>query len=136
MKIFFSHSRLCYAPKRLQFSYDVYKMRCQLVLLDHNHHFIRTGQISEDGSPQKKIFWSHVSRRSKKWVAYQQLQAKYYAYITGDNDSSNYYYYYYYNYLTGICQHIGNLSTHEKYVNIWVIILRDMSRKVITCIKK
>lgn len=38
IEAFNAHTLLTYCPKRLHFSYDIYKMKNQLAVLDHNNH--------------------------------------------------------------------------------------------------
>lgn len=77
---FFSHGLLRYCPKRIGFMYDVYVMRNQLAVLDHNMHVGRLAAMNIDGSERIQ---AQVSRRTKQWVAYVRLSDKPYEYIQG-----------------------------------------------------
>ena len=77
---FFSHGLLKYCSKRIGFTYDVYVMRNQLAVLDHNMHVGRLPAQNMDGSVRIQ---AQVSRRTKAWVAYMRLSDKPYNYIPG-----------------------------------------------------
>uniref|UniRef100_A0A8W8MNM0 Uncharacterized protein n=1 Tax=Magallana gigas TaxID=29159 RepID=A0A8W8MNM0_MAGGI len=46
-----------------------------LAVMDHNNHLHRLPQVTESGLP---YVYSHVSRKTKQWVAYEK-----YSYIPG-----------------------------------------------------
>ena len=77
---FFSHGLLRYCPKRIGFTFDVYRMRNQLAVLDHNMHVGRLPAQNLDGCDRVK---AEVSRRTREWVAYKRLSDKTYDYIPG-----------------------------------------------------
>nr|XP_034317028.1 uncharacterized protein LOC105338236 [Crassostrea gigas] len=77
---FFSHTLLHYVPKRVSYSYDSYTIRNMLAVMDHNNHLHRLPQVTESGLP---YVYSHFSRKTKQWVAYEKKSIKEYSYIPG-----------------------------------------------------
>ncbi|KAK3106216.1 hypothetical protein FSP39_015367, partial [Pinctada imbricata] len=78
---FNSHSLLRYCPKRLSFSYDTYRARNELAVLDFNAHVNRGYNDTSCGQPSVR---SQQSRRTKEWVAYRNLKEKQYSYLQGN----------------------------------------------------
>ncbi|XP_061187746.1 uncharacterized protein LOC133195811 [Saccostrea echinata] len=75
---FFSHTLLHYVPKRVSYSYDSYSIRNMLAVMDHNNHLHRLPAVTESGLPH---VYSHFSRKTKQWVAYEKKTIKEYTYI-------------------------------------------------------
>ena len=75
---FFSHTLLHYVPKRLKFFYSGYCVHNMLATLDHNRDVRRTAL----GVP---IIKCQRSKRTKQWVAYKEIAAEDFSYITGMN---------------------------------------------------
>lgn len=75
---FFSHTLLHYCPKANSYSYDSYRIRNILAVMDHNNHLGRLPQVGDDGDLYAQ---AQVSRRTKQWVAYERKTPKDFKYI-------------------------------------------------------
>lgn len=75
---FFSHTLLHYCPKANSYSYDSYRIRNILAVMDHNNHLGRLPQVGDDGELYAQ---AQVSRRTKQWVAYERKTPKDFKYI-------------------------------------------------------
>ena len=51
VECFNSHALLRYCPKRIGFTFDVYRMRNQLAVLDYDFHRKRCQRMTQDGEP-------------------------------------------------------------------------------------
>lgn len=69
IEFFFSHTLLHYCPKANSYSYDSYRIRNILAVMDHNDHLGRMPQVGDDGDSYAQ---AQVSRRTKQWVAYER----------------------------------------------------------------
>lgn len=76
----FSHTFLHYCPKANSYSYDSYRIRNILAVMDHNNHLGRMPQVGDDGDSYAQ---AQVSRRTKQWVAYERKTPKDFKYIPG-----------------------------------------------------
>ncbi|XP_052691954.1 uncharacterized protein LOC128169991, partial [Crassostrea angulata] len=74
----FSHTFLHYCPKANSYSYDSYRIRNILAVMDHNNHLGRMPQVGDDGDSYAQ---AQVSRRTKQWVAYERKTPKDFKYI-------------------------------------------------------
>ena len=82
MENFFSHTLLHYVPNRRKFSYSGYCMCNMLAILDHNHNINRDVRRTALRVP---IIKCQKSKRTKQWVAYKEIAAKHFSYITSMN---------------------------------------------------
>lgn len=82
IEIIFSHTLLHYCPKANSYSYDSYRIRNILAVMDHNNHLGRMPQVGDDGDSYAQ---AQVSRRTKQWVAYERKTPKDFKYIPGKN---------------------------------------------------
>lgn len=71
---------LYYCPKANSYSYDSYRIRNILAVMDHNNHLGRMPQVGDDGDSYAQ---AQVSRRTKQWVAYERKTPKDFKYIPG-----------------------------------------------------
>lgn len=78
IEIFFSHTLLYYCPNANSYSYDSYRIRKILAVMDHNNHLGRMPQVGDDGDLYAQ---AQVSRRTKHWVAYERKDPKDFKYI-------------------------------------------------------
>uniref|UniRef100_A0A8W8LSL6 Uncharacterized protein n=1 Tax=Magallana gigas TaxID=29159 RepID=A0A8W8LSL6_MAGGI len=74
----FSHTLLHYCPKANSYSYDSYRIRNILAVMDHSNHLGRMPQVGDDGDSYAQ---AQVSRRTKQWVAYERKTPKDFKYI-------------------------------------------------------
>lgn len=75
---FFSHTLLHYCPKANSYSYDSYRIRNILAVMDHSNHLGRMPQVGDDDDSYAQ---AQVSRRTKQWVAYERKTPKDFKYI-------------------------------------------------------
>lgn len=78
IEIFFSHTLLHYCPKANSYSYDSYRIRNILAVMDYSNHLGRMPQVGDDGDSYAQ---AQVSRRTKQWVAYERKTPKDFKYI-------------------------------------------------------
>lgn len=78
VEIFFSHIVLHYCPKANSCSYDSYRIRNILAVMDHNNHLGRLPPIRDDGDSYAQ---AQVSRRTKQLVAFERKTPKGFKYI-------------------------------------------------------
>lgn len=70
----FSHTLLHYCPiKANSYSYDSYRIRNILAVMDHSNHLGRMPQVGDDDDSYAQ---AQVSRRTKQWVAYERKTPK------------------------------------------------------------
>lgn len=78
----FSHTLLHYCPKANSYSYDSYRIRNILAVMDHNNHLGRMPQVGDNGDSYAQ---AQVLRRTKQWVAYERKTPKDCKYILSKN---------------------------------------------------